>query len=464
MQPASLLTLCRSALRFSDEAIAGILGIEQDYTIPAVAAVGDAPAVPAQTIRRQLKPLENGDFLPETPAGLILGCIEDIKVFLTNQVVKTLEKGGSSTNRYMGLLHRSVKKKFGMKFEQNKANWYHPKSSKDIASAQNDRSQKMIDYAAHLSEAGNSRFVSTAQIVGFPFKLDPLLCQMYNREDLLEGRFFPPNTHLDIHVSLKNNLGLALRSLSADETADQAARLALRNGNPSVVIDELVLLVDKIVFPEGHPFVLSMEKKRKTVEALMFTLNAQNEIREAILPNQTEHRMRINLTQLQYPAYLLICWMRQQNTDGSNGYNLNTTSYRFPPNLDSIDITFAGSSLLATGCPVTKLSSARIDTIEKAILCKDQANFRRDPDSLSDFYSAVALQQYLVIPLAPLYAHKPPSEWGTLSPIFVDCGFTADLSPAGWQTLVKSVTEGQLGLRGDGSHYMLNAAATKIDG
>jgi len=139
--------------------------------------------------------------------------------------------------------------------------------------------------------------------------------------------------------------------------------------------------------------------------------------------------------------------------------------YRFPPNMDSLDVKFGSTSLLPTGGPVTKMSSARIDTIEKAILCKDQAvNYRREIDSLSDFYLDTAVQQYIVIPLTHIYAHKPTSEWGTLSPIHIEMGFTAALSPAGWQIVVLSVTEGQLGLRADGSHYMLNAAGAKIDG
>lgn len=452
-------------LRFSDETLAGIVGLEQDHTTPAVPGGDGVPAIPAVTTRRQIKPLDNADIFPETPGGVLLNCIEDIKVFLTNQVVKTFEKGGNATARYMGLLHRTVKKEFGSKFVLNQANWYHPKSTKDISATAANRSTKMTAYATHLSQASNNRFVSTAPLCGFPFKLDPLLCQMYDRKDLLESRFFPPNTHLDIHLTLKSNLGLALRSLAADDTDDQATRIALRGRNPSIVIDELYLMVDKVIFPEGHPFVESMVNKRRNTEALIWPISGFNELRDGIVPNQTEHMYRVNLTQLQFPAYIMISWMRQQQLEGSNGYNLNTSVYKFPPNMDSLDVTFAGSSLLPTGGPVTKMSSSRIDTMEKATLCRDQSlYFRRDPDALGEFYSEECVQQFIIIPLTHLYAHKPPSEWSTLSPILINMGFTADLSPTGWQIIVSSVTEGQLGMRADGSHFMLNAAGAKIDG
>jgi len=452
-------------IRFSDEALIGIIGLEYDRAIAAVPATADAPGTPARVEVSQLQPLVNGDFLPETPGGLLLNCVEKIQVFVTNQVVKTFEKGGAANARYMALLHRTVKKKFGAKFELNKANWYHPKSEKDLAAVAANRSTKMTDYANHLGERGNRRFISSSQLCGFPFSLDTLLCQHYNREDLLEARFFPPNTAIDIHITIRGNLGTPLRSLTSDDVDDQPTRLALRATNPRVVIDELDLVVDKVIFPEGHPFIESLLKKRAGVDALIFPLGSPNEIRDGIIANQTTHRFRANLAQLQYPAYIIVYWMRQQQLDGSNGFNLNTTVYKFVTNLDTLDIVMGHTSLLPTGGPVSKLTSANIDTIEKAILHRDQnLKYRRDPDSLHEFYSADGVQQYIVIPLTHIYAHKPPSEWGSLSPIEIQMGFTNDLSPTGWQVVLECVTEGQLGLRGNGSHFMINAAGAKIDG
>lgn len=437
-----------------------------DQVVPAVApdAELNIQGQPEGRTEVRLNPLNNGNFLPETPGGLLVNCIEDIRVFLTNQVVKTFEKGGAANGRFLGMHHRVVKKKFGQKFELNKANWYIPKSTKDIALAAGNRSTKMTDYAAHLSDAQNRRFIVTSKLFGFPFSYDSFLAQLYNREDLLEGRFFPPNTHIDVHITLRRNLGLALRSLASDDTDDQDARIRLRALDPRVVLDELNLLVDKVVFPEGHPFILSLLKKRSSIEALIWPTCGLNEVRDSIVAGQTMHVYRVNLTQLQFPAYIKIFWMRQQQFDGSNGYNLNTTVFKFVPNLESLDVTMAEQSLLPTGGPVTKLSSTNIDNMEKWTLFKHQANFRRDPDSINEFYAEEAVQQFLVIPLTHLYAHKPPSEWSTLSPIHIQMGFTNDLSPAGWQVAVAAVTEGQLGLRNDGSHFALNAAGAKIDG
>lgn len=452
--------------RFSDEALGAIVGMETDVNVPRIPAAGNDPEVPARTDRLQLKPLDNGNFIPEAAAGVALALVEKINVFLTNQVVKTFEKVGAATARYMALLHKSVpdKKYQPVKYKLNQANWYRPKTSKDVTRTQNDRSNKLNTYGAHLSEANNNRFVATSSICGFPFSYDVLIAFMNERKDLLEGRFFPPNTNFDIHITLKDDLSQALRCLGADETEDQAARVALRNAKPSFIIDDFVLFTDQVIFPEGHRFIKSMEELRRTTPALIFPLTSNNEIRDSIVAQQTDHRFRLNLHQLQFPAYLMIFFMRQQNLDGSNGYNLNLGVHRFPPNLDSLDVTYANNSLLPTGKRVTRLSSARIDTLEKLVLCQHQAKYREDPDALGDFYSAEAVQQYLVLPLQHLYANKTPAEWSSMSPIFVELGFTSDLSPPGWQIVVTSVSEGQLGYRRDNSHYMVNSTGAKIDG
>jgi len=448
--------------RFSLECLFASISLAINKT---TAATADAPA---KTEKVRLNPLTNGDFIPECLAGGALQLCERVDVLMWNQVTRTLEKSCASIARYIGLTHRTAKREpgseFGPDFNVMTNNYFMPTKSADLAKTAEDRSDKLKNFAATWCVAGNSTMTVCSPLYAFPFAYDPVLAQSYGRKDILQkSKWFPPGTNIEVMVTLKKNI--ALRALGAEELNTAAGRTALRVNKPTVNIEKMWLSVEKIRFPEKSEFVETMEKERKREAAIEYPFTSFSEIRENIISNQTEQRIVFNLHQMQYPKLVYFLWMLAAEIDGTNGSNQNHSVFKFLENLDKLDITYAGVSILPTGGPVKNISSPNTETPEKFILYKDQMRHRREPDTYDAFYSKTeCLQQYILVELDPIYAGKSPKEWTALDNIEVDMGFTTDLSPKGWQMIAIGVHEGRLGIRPDNTHYIVNSSGAVVEG
>lgn len=442
------------SFRFSKEPIVGTVGL----VIETTNAAGD-------TVEARLEPMKanaSHEFIPEPLVGGAISLIEKIDVLITNQVVKTYEKAGGSTSRYIGVMNRATPRRFGPEMENNKANWYVPMKDSDLDGATASASDELKAYCTELKKAGNSRYMVSSELAGFPFGYDRTIAAHYGRPDLLENKWFPENTHITVLITLKSKG--TLRSLLADAQTTTATRTALWSKKPRMKIDGLWLCVDKAIYPEGNSFVSWLNRKRFMTSALQFPITSHNEIRENIHQTQSEQRVRLLLQQMGNPLLLHIFWMAANQIDGSAGANQNASVFKWVPNLDSFDVSMNGASLLATGGRISGLSSPSIDSVEKKVFYEWQQKYRRVKETMTDFYATTSMQQFATIPLDHVYAGKDPSEWSTLSPVDIDMGFTTDLSPQGYQIVIIGVCEGRFALKADNSHYMINAAGIHIDG
>ena len=425
-----------------------------------------APADGGEGQMRLMPMAARSHFLPETLVGGVLPLIDRVECYVHNAQVQTLETRGAALARYMGITNRTTSEKFGFDETSNDANYFMPMYDRDFAvnEDEDERTGAQKHFVAELTAARSQRYIVSSPICGFPFGYDTKICELNDNEDLLENRYFPPNVHLDVRIVLKTSFREALRALDERDDMDNDARANLWLSEPTVVIDSINLLVDQVAFPQNHEFVKALEKKREQGYALIFPMSSSNEIRENIHQGQSQQRITFNLHQMGYPRIIYCAFFKSHSLDGTGNHTLNHSVFKFIPHLESMNISCGGISLLASGGPVTRLSVPNIDTVEKFTFHQHQNKHRREPESISDFYSPQAMQQYVFIDLEHLYGTRPADQWKYIENIDVDLAFSDDLSPAGYQIVCIASNEKQFVLKSDNSHMIIGSSGLKFEG
>jgi hypothetical protein len=146
--------------------------------------------------------------------------------------------------------------------------------------------------------------------------------------------------------------------------------------------------------------------------------------------------------------------MTNDEIDGTNGHTLNSTVWKFPPNLESFDLTYLNQSLLPSG-QVTRLDNPSADNPSKRAFYNHQSNFRRDPGPYEAFYDE-GVQQYIALDLRDLYLQQ--EKLTQLDHLQLILKFNNNLSPNNYQIGLTAVTEKKLILKPSGEHGIVNAA------
>lgn len=178
-------------------------------------------------------------------------------------------------------------------------------------------------------------------------------------------------------------------------------------------------------------------------------------MRTPLLGRMTEQQWLINIHQLGYPTLVYIYFMTNDEIDGTNGHVQNSSVWKFPPNLESFDLTYQGNSLLPSG-EVTKLDLPATDTMSKLCFFEHQANFRRDAGTYESFFDD-GTGQYIVVDLRDLYLqqHQKLSE---LDHMTFSMKFNNNLSPNNYQIGMFALTEKKFVMKTNNEHGVVNAA------
>ena len=396
--------------------------------------------------------VEEEKFIPESPSGIALSLVDRIEVMVHNTVVKCFEISGSALQRYHGLANRTAKEGFGPDMDATSIGYYLPETDKDIDSLK--PSKKLLEYAREFRKDKNERFATRSSLYGFPFLYDPVIRQIHNKEDL-ESYEFGPGTHLELRIFLSGNFSRGLRSLDAETpTLTVEERSMLWNRKPRFALDQMWLTMERQMFPVLSQFLKQMDAEFAKRGSRPYPFCAPNDLRNPVTPNLTEQTWPINLHLIGYPTLLYVYFERSDNIDGINGANVNTTVYKFPPNLDSIDITYQETSLLPGG-ELRKLDLPELDTHDKMYFFDDQKRFRRHPGTYETFFDD-GVQQYILIELTDLYLQD--AKLSELDALKVSLKFNNRLSPEGWQIGLMPVNEKMFELKPTGEHIITNSA------
>ena len=480
-------------MRFSEESLRGIVGLVMDeepvagraqvgetrlypllrqQAAPAAAAGAAAPQPPAdwhppQPIPADLDAVEEGQgvaaplarpplvpnhqWMLEAPCGPILPFAQKVEVMVNNTVVKTLELNGTALQRQHGLAVRSAKKKFGPNMDVSPTNYYLPMTPSDLDPE--EPSPKLRKVAEELCRGKNARFLGKSPLYGFPFEYDPVLKMLHNHEHQ-STLYFGPGVHVEIRVTLVSRPSGLRCLLVNDENLTSAEKEALWARNPRVRLDAMWLQMVKICFPPMSPFLKGLEQELKKNGGRDYAFTAPSEMRHPVLNRMSEQEWAFSLQQLGLPSYVIFYWDTNEGLDGASGHVPNSSVWRFPPNLESLNVTYQGESLLAGG-PVTKLDVPGADTADKMSFFEQQMKFRRDPRTYSEFFDE-GFQQYVFVDTTNLYLQD--SKMHELDKIHLKLKFNNDLSPEGWQIGVLAVSEKKFTLKSTGEHFITNAA------
>lgn len=390
-------------------------------------------------------------FVPETPSGPILPFVERIELMIQNQVVKCLELGGGALQRYTALANRSAKPKFGQDMNAGEVNYFLPQVEADLD--RENPSENTRKKCRQLRRGKYQRYSGRSAIYGFPFSYDPVLKQIH-KKDKLDNFYFSPGMHVEIRVYLTANFSRGLRALAASDPAlNNAARIQLWNRNARVVLDAMWLQMDRQCFPQNSAFLKSLDSEFVKRDGRDIPFTDPNELRTPLYARMTEQVWPINLHQLGYPSYAYLYWSTNDAVDGSNGHALNTNVWRFPPNIESLDVTYQDTSMLPGG-QLTKLDLPATDTADKMVFFDQQKNFRRLPVTYESFYDE-SLGQYVLLDLRDLYLQE--QKLTELDRIHINMKFNNNLSPDGYQIGLIAVCEKKLVLKPTGEHGIINA-------
>lgn len=378
--------------------------------------------------------------------------MEKIELMIQNQVVKCLELGGGALQRYHGLANRTAKPKFGVDMNASDVNYFLPQVEADVdMEAPSDSTKKKCK---SLRREKYQRYVGRSPVYGFPFAYDPVLKQM-NKSPNLDSFYFSPGMHVEVRVYLSANFSRGLRALAAGNNAlENAERQALWARRPRVVLDSLWLQMDRQCFPPNSPFLKSLEAEFNKKDGRDIPFTDPNELRTPLYGRMTEQIWAINPHQLGYPSYAYLYWDTNNNVDGANGHALNSSVWRFPPNLESLDITYADTSMLPGG-QLTKLDLVATDTADKLAFYDYQKNFRRLPVTYETFFDEF-LGQYVVLDMRELYLQD--QKLTELDKVIIHMKFNNNLSPDGYQIGLIAVAEKKCVLKPTGEHGIINAA------
>jgi len=458
-------------MRFDKECLRGLVSLVMDTVVAADQPPGEARVLPLSGVAPlapAAAPVAAGDnddvplagaaaaaavdhaphqVIPESPSGPILPFVEKIEIMLHNTVVKTIELTGNALQRQHGLGVRSAKKKYGPDFESSPYNYVLPLTRADLDPANPSEHIRKVAEALRLPK--NALYVGKSPVYGFPFEYDPVLKTIHDREKL-DTFYFGPGTHFEVRIQISAK-ARGLRMLTAANEA--GARAALWARRQRVKLQSLWLAMKKICFPPGSAFLRMLEAEMKKNGGRDYPFVAYNELRHPVLSRMSEQEWPFSLQQLGLPSYLIFYFDTSDGLEGSNGHNVNTTVYRFPPNLESLNVTYQGESLLPGG-QVTKLDMPGTDTADKLAFYEHQAKFRRVPGTYDTFFDD-GTQQYVVIPMTDLYLQD--SKMFELDKVHLKLKFSNDLSPEGWQIGVVSAAEKKLTLKSSGEHVVTNS-------
>jgi hypothetical protein len=426
----------------------GVAEVAEGAIAAAVAAGAVLPPADAPVVQ----PLDPDHlFVLEAPSGPILPFVEKVEVMIQNTVVKTIELSGNALQRYTALANRSAKKKYGQDMDTSAINYYMPTAQNDLSA--DEPSEKLRKISHELCRGKNARFVGKSPLYGLPFEYDPVLKMLHDRKHL-DTLYFGPGTHLEIRVYLTAT-PRGLRCLIADNPDLTAAeRTQLWARHPRVKLESMWLQMHKICFPPMSPFLKQLEAEFKKHGGRDYAFCDANEMRHPVHGRVSEQEWAFSLQQLNSPTYLVFYFQPNDDIDGTNGYSANSSVFRFPPNLESFNITYQGETLLPCG-PVTKLDMPGTDTVEKLAFYEYQKRYRRDPSTYDEFFDE-SVQQYVLVDLSTLYLQD--SKMHEMDKIHFKLKFNNELSPAGWQIGVVAVAEKKLTLKTSGEHVITNAA------
>jgi hypothetical protein len=210
------------------------------------------------------------------------------------------------------------------------------------------------------------------------------------------------------------------------------------------------LAMKKMCFPPGSPFMKALEAEMKKNGGREYPMCSYSELRQPVLHNVSEQEWPFSLQMLNQPSLLYFFFEPNENLEGHNGHVLNTSVFKFPPNLETLNITFQTESLLSGGA-VTKLDLPGTDTADKMSFFLQQAKFRREPRTYDEFFDE-GIQQYVVMDISNLYLQD--QKMHELDKIHLKLKFNADLAPPGWQIGVIAVAEKKFVLKPNGEHVI----------
>lgn len=459
-------------MKFSKEVLCGVVGMIMD-TVP---AAGEAPAEERlHPLRLAAAAAADGDddgedesegeddggeldfdplhkFVLENPSGTILPFVEKIELMIQNQVVKCIELGGGALQRYTGLANRTAKPKYGPDMTASEVNYNLPQTDADVSYENPSKATRKKCRA--LRRDKYQRFIGRSPVYGFPFSYDPVAKQINKKPDL-DSYYFAPGTHVEVRVYLASSFTRGLRSLDAGNPAlTNAERQDLWARRPRMKLESLWLQMDRQCFPPNSPFLKSLEAEFTKQGSRDIPCTDSNELRTPLYARMSEQTWSINLHQLGYPTCCYIFFSTNDQIDGANGHSVNASCWKFPPNLESLDVTYQQTSLLPGG-QLTKLDLPGTDTADKLMFYEHQKQFRRVPGPYEQFFDE-SLGQYVVLDLSTLYLqdHKLTE----LDHIMLSLKFNNNLSPEGYQIGLQAVTEKKAVLKPSGEHGIVNAA------
>lgn len=449
-------------MKFSKEALCGVVGMIMDnvpagggapeeerlYPLRGVVAGPDlAEDVPAGAALAA-----HHKFVLENPSGVIIPFVEKIELMIQNQVVKCIELGGGALQRYNGLANRTAKPKFGPDMTASEVNYFLPQTDADLdfeSPSENTRKR-----ARALRRDKYQRFIGRSPVYGFPFSYDPVVKQINKKPDL-DSYYFAPGTHLEVRVYLASSFANGLRSLDAGNPGlTNAERRNLWTRRPRMKLESMWLQMDKQCFAPNSAFLKNLESEFTKQGHRDMPCTDSNELRTPLYARVTEQMWSINLHQLGYPTCCYIFFSTNDDIDGANGHSVNTSCWKFPPNLESLDVTYQQTSLLPGG-PLTKLDLPNTDTPDKLMFYEHQKQFRRVPGPYEQFFDE-SLGQYVVLDLSTLYLQD--TKLTELDHILLTLKFNNALSPEGYQIGLQAVTEKKAVLKPSGEHGIVNAA------
>lgn len=463
-------------MRFTVNTLCAILGLVMN-SVPAAAGAAPtlerlfplkkrvpAPAEGAQAAREEeedfdteVDPDDEPDFdpahlfIPESPSGLVLATVDRIEVMVHNTVAKVFEISGHALQRYHAFSNRTAGEDFGPDMDTTAINYFVPTVDRDVSATKPSRD--LLEFAREFRKDKNEKFLSHADLYGYPFLYDPVIKQLHDLKDFLSHEF-GPGTHIEIRIFLAPDFGKGLRALGATKELTTAQRTALWARKPRVKIDTIWLTMERQMYPPGSAFLKNMDAEFAKFGGRLYPFTNPNDLRHPVTPSLTEQTWPINLHLIGYPTILYIYFDTSANLEGIDGFTANTTVSKFPTNLESLDVTYQDQSLLPGG-ELTKLDLPSLDTHNKLYFYEHQKKFRRFPGTYDDFFDN-GVQQYVVFDLSHLYLQD--AKMADLDYLKLTMKFNNRLSPEGWQIGLLPVNEKLFDLKPTGEHLITNSA------
>jgi len=447
--------------QFSEDALVALVRLVIN-SVPAVA--GD----PVEALR--LMPLRraqgNDDayspehmFIPENGGGMAVSLVEKVEVAYKNAQIRSNELSSSALQRYSGLVtHATPEKPLGVDVTKLPANIYLPTTDDDLETEEpGDTSDALEEYAELLRDDAKESFLVKSCLYGFPFNYCKLLASIHGKKDL-RNRILSPGTHIDVNITLKNSFSTCMRHLNP--TTAEADRIELmRQRDPRVILEDMRLALDKYDFGLNSEFTKAMEKELKSKGVANHPSTIPSELRTPILARQPQQLWLVNLHLINHPQYGMVWFKENSKADGTRGQPVENNNWKFPPNLEELDICHDNRSILPGG-RVLRLSTPNVDDLSKyALFAHQVANFRRNKKmSFAEFYNGCT--QFIVVPLTNLYFQD--TKWTEHNHLEIRLKFNDALAPEGWTLGFTSVSEATFGCKAEGDLVVQNGMGQTI--